>query len=355
VPDSTPAQLDSPPPEAAVGQEPASDIGQAPASDVVQADLAGNPPPRRWRLGRRRVLLPALLFLLTCASTFFAGATGWMPNQFILFNGPADLYQADFLLSARLAVLQNWPDGLLYMGCIVGILLTHEMGHFVMTVVHRVRASLPFFVPFPISPLGTLGAVIGMDGSRANRRQMFDIGLAGPLAGLVVAIPIIWIGVARLDLKHAPPAEWALELPLAMRLLVDRFHPGEYNPAVGVPFSALNPYLMAGWVGLLVTALNMMPVSQLDGGHVTYTLFGRAAHWVARLFMLAVFIYLGVTTIYYHQMPFWLLMALLVLVMGTDHPPTADDEMPLGTFRTVLGWASLLIPVFCFTPNPFRM
>jgi membrane-associated protease RseP (regulator of RpoE activity) len=229
------------------------------------------------------------------------------------------------------------------------------MGHFVMTIVYRVRASLPFFLPLPVSPIGTLGAVIAMDGSQANRRQLFDIGLAGPLAGLIVAIPIIWVGTVQLDLKSPLPSDAALELPLAMQLLVDRVHPGEYQASTGVPFTALNPYFMAGWVGLLVTALNMMPVSQLDGGHVMYTLFGRAAHWAARWFMLGVFVYLTVMKINFDVEPTWILMALLVLVLGTDHPPTADDRMPLGWGRTLLGAASLLIPIFCFTPHPLRL
>ena len=351
MPDSQLASPDAPPAD--------SGVGQAPASEVVRAELSER--PARWRFGRRRIALPLALFLLTCASTFFAGATGWQPGIYV-FSEPSlgeslakRALAPDFLLPARLAVLANWQDGLIYMGCILAILLTHEMGHFVMTVVYRVRASLPIFLPLPISPIGTLGAVIAMDGSQADRKQIFDIGLAGPLAGLVVAIPIIWIGTVQLDLKDAPPSDWALELPLAMRLLVDYVHPGAYQARQGVPFTALNPYFMAGWVGLLVTALNMLPVSQLDGGHVTYTLFGRAAHWAARLFMFVAFVYLGVAAFFFNQTPFWLLMALLVLVLGADHPPTADDRMPLGWGRTILGMASLLIPVFCFSLNPFRM
>ncbi|HMC12624.1 MAG TPA: site-2 protease family protein, partial [Pirellulaceae bacterium] len=110
-------------------------------------------------------------------------------------------------------------------------------------------------------------------------------------------------------------------------------------------------YFMAGWVGLLVTGLNMLPVSQLDGGHVTYALFGRKAHWLARMFMLAVFVYMGLNVYLTRSFPPWLLMALLVLLIGTDHPPTRDDSVSLGWFRIVLGALSLLIPVFCFAPN----
>ena len=118
---------------------------------------------------------------------------------------------------------------------------------------------------------------------------------------------------------------------------------------------ALGSRLMAGWVGLLVTGLNLVPVSQLDGGHVTYALFGRWAHWFARAFMLAAFVYMAVMYYGYGQPPMWMLMAVLVLLMGTDHPPTRDDRVHLGWFRVVLGLASLAIPIFCFVPNPFKM
>ena len=107
-------------------------------------------------------------------------------------------------------------------------------------------------------------------------------------------------------------------------------------------------------LGLLVTGLNMMPVSQLDGGHVTYALFARRAHWLARLFMLMVFVYMGAMLWIYHMPPAWLLMAFLVLLIGTDHPPTRDDSVRLGWFRIMLGALSLLIPVFCFAPNLIR-
>ena len=350
------------PPHARTVPEAAQvDAPETTPSETVAADAAPAEPakaPRGRRFGGRRVLLPAVLFLLTCASTFFAGVTGWMPSLYLadttdwLAGANGDPY---FLIAARRAVLVHWQDGLIYMGCILAILMTHEMGHFVMTLVYRIRATLPIFIPLPISPIGTMGAVIAMDGSKADRRQIFDIGLAGPLAGLVVAVPIIWIGAARLQLTGAAPGMMAVELPWVMRLLVDHLHPGAYQPAVGVPLEAMNPYFMAGWVGLLITALNMMPVSQLDGGHVTYALFGWTARILARLFMLAAFCGLAIGSICYGVFPFWIFMALLVFLIGTDHPPTRDDEVKLGWFRWVLGLASLAIPIVCFTPSPFRM
>jgi membrane-associated protease RseP (regulator of RpoE activity) len=329
-----------------------SAVGHAPASEIVRAELIEHSTPPRPRT-RRRVLLPLVLFLLTCASTFYTGATGWMPLDH-MGVGPSFLSTRGdpyFLLAARLAVLEHWREGLIYMGCVLAILLTHEMGHFVMAVVHRVRASLPYFVPMPFSQIGTMGAVI-VQGSNADRRQVFDIGLAGPLAGLVVAIPIVWIGVNHLDLTSSTPQGLRFGLPLFMRLLVEHVHPGQYNPELGIGINQLNAYFMAGWVGLLITGLNMMPVSQLDGGHVIYALFGRAAHWLARLFMLTVFVYMGVMYYLYKAPPTWILMAVLVLMIGTDHPPTRDDSVQLGWFRRLIGFASLLVPVLCFIPNP---
>jgi membrane-associated protease RseP (regulator of RpoE activity) len=146
-------------------------------------------------------------------------------------------------------------------------------------------------------------------------------------------------------------AEPTLPVPLVMRAAIDHFHPGKYNPEVGFPLSQANPWFMAGWVGLLVTGVNMLPVSQLDGGHVTYALFGRKAHWVARGFMGLVFGYMAYLVIVERTTPTWILMAVLVLFLGTDHPPTRDDSAHLGWWRVVLGILSLAIPLFCLVPN----
>ncbi|MCI0360025.1 MAG: site-2 protease family protein [Planctomycetaceae bacterium] len=340
-----PAGTTSPPAEAGVTYES--------SSPLVRAEFAEAEPPPRLRR-RRRIGLPIVLFLLTCFSTFLAGATRYMPAEKLSSALPFnDRWDVDFnlptLMPLRQSVYRHFSEGLLYMACVLAILFAHEMGHFVMTLVYRVRASLPFFIPLPISPIGTMGAVIAMDSRQANRRQIFDIGLAGPLAGLVVAIPIMWIGVQKFDFAPGGPA--SLQAPLAMRLAIERVHPGKYDPARGFPIDQANPWFMAGWVGLLVTGLNMLPVSQLDGGHVIYALFGKRAHWVARGFMAVALAYMTITVLWYRSFPPWILMALLVLIIGTDHPPTSDDAVPLGWFRTVLGLASLAIPIFCFVPN----
>ena len=317
---------------------------------VERPETAQNPPrsgaPRGRRFVRRRKKLPLILFLLTCGSTFWAGAVGWLPIFY--------LEQWCTTLDAmpiRRAIVGHWQDGLIYMACVLTILLTHEMGHFLATLRYGIPASWPFFIPFPISPIGTMGAVIGMDGRQADRKEMFDIGLAGPLAGLAVAVPILLMGIHHLDLSTPGHGPFRLDLPLVVRSLLAAHPPPGYElgaaDANQIWCSHLNPYFMAGWVGLLITGLNMLPVSQLDGGHVIYALFGRRSRWVARGFMAVAIGYMIATGTWDR----WVLMILLILLIGTGHPPTRDDTARLGALRVVLGLVSLAIPLLCFPPQ----
>ena len=291
-----------------------------------------------------------ILFVATALSTFWVGVNHWLPIPF--GSTTWRLLAADRVegLSYMASVMRqvfvaHWMDGFIYMASVMTILLTHEMGHFLATLRYRIPASLPFFIPFPISPIGTMGAVIGMDGLRANRREMFDIGLAGPLAGLLVAVPIMCIGISQLDLTQVAYGPFAVDLPLFARIAMQYIQPPGYEPGKLVWFSQLNPFFMAGWVGFLITGLNMLPVSQLDGGHVIYTLFGRRAHWIARGFVLTALAFVVISRQWN-----WMVMIALVLFIGTDHPPTSDDTIPLGRVRTLIGCLAILIPVFCFAP-----
>jgi membrane-associated protease RseP (regulator of RpoE activity) len=306
-----------------------------PSGRHIDATVGAHQPPRALTAAdlttrrQRRVALPAVLFLATCVSTFLAGALDWNPLAQLESN------QAERVLAAK------WLQGLIYMAAVIGILLTHEMGHFLQTVRYHVPASLPYFIPVPMILTGTMGAVIGMEGSRADRKQLFDIGLSGPIAGLVVSLPIIWFGI-----KYAAvtPITGDIQLgdPLIFRLMASYLRD---DLSAGMILDKNHPLLMAGWVGMLITGLNMLPISQLDGGHVIYGLFGRKANLLARTFLIAaiLFVVLG-------QHYNWTVMLVLVILLGVDHPPTRDDNVRLGPLRTAIGLASLAIPVLCFTP-----
>lgn len=298
--------------------------GETPAPPAPEDD---DPLPSR----PRRLLLPALLFITTCGTTFWAGAhvRVWGPGYLPFFG--------------------MWRDGLAYMAAVMGILVAHEMGHFAQAVRYRVPASWPFFIPMPLTPFGTMGAVIGMQGSKADRRQMFDIGISGPLAGLLVAVPIAWLGCRQLDLDQNLRGSITFGLPLALRGLLWLAQPdGARIAEVGLEH--MNPLLLAGWVGMLVTGLNMLPVSQLDGGHVTYALFGKRAHYLARGLLIA-----AMAVVVAYDLNEWVVMLVLVTLIGVDHPPTADDRVPLGPVRVALGLASLAIPLLCLMPTPIRL
>jgi membrane-associated protease RseP (regulator of RpoE activity) len=220
------------------------------------------------------------------------------------------------------------------------------MGHFLQTVRYHIPASYPLCIPVPFSLIGTMGAVISMDGMRANRKQIFDIGIAGPLAGLAVAVPVLYLGVKQLNLEIAPATgDIQLYNPLIVRWMIEWLHPEWADRAQWVSVSQLNAYFMAGWVGMLITGLNMLPISQLDGGHTIYALFGRDAHKLARAFLIVAIMYVVINL---DQAAIWTPMLILVILMGIHHPPTSDDTVELDNMRWTIGVMSLMIPVLCF-------
>jgi membrane-associated protease RseP (regulator of RpoE activity) len=286
----------------------------------------------------RRVILPIVLFVATCLSTFWVGAAKWEPLR--------PNYAASWE-TVRQTIAAHWDIGLAYMGAVLAILLTHEMGHFLQTVKYRIAASYPLCIPVPFNPIGTMGAVISMDGSQADRRQIFDIGIAGPLAGLGVAFPVLWQGIKDLNLSQpAAPGEIQFYLPLVAQWMLHWAHPdAAWAGTKWVALHQLNPYFMAGWVGMLITGLNMLPISQLDGGHTMYALFLDRAHSFARFFISFSILYVVINL---DEAVLWTPMLLLVIFLGIHHPPTRDDTVPLGPVRWAIGLASLAIPVLCF-------
>jgi membrane-associated protease RseP (regulator of RpoE activity) len=329
------------------GRSEDDQAASVPASDSYEAGTSHFPELRGSDFAlrpQRQVFLPAILFLATCASTFWVGVTRWDPMRVE--------YSASWPLVARV-VAANWQTGLAYMAAVLAILLTHEMGHFLQTVRYGIPASYPLCIPVPFNPIGTMGAVIGMDGSRADRRQIFDIGIAGPLAGLAVAVPVFWLGIKRLNLADgAMPGEIEFYLPVIGQWMLEWAHPtAAWSGEKWVALSELNPYFMAGWVGMLITGLNMLPISQLDGGHTIYALFLERAHVFARVFVSFAILYVVINL---DEAVLWTPMLLLVIFLGIHHPPTRNDNVPLGPVRWAIGLASLAIPVLCFPLSGVR-
>jgi Zn-dependent protease len=376
--DSTSPRPDDSHPDASHGSRPAYGepvraefVMARNADDVIRSveDIADINQPRDQYLGKRkrRVLLPVVLFLATCLSTFWVGTTFLVDAPIARGAHQAGEAAVAAAVQANPAIVQddaakariegqanlsyilsnNYPSGLTYMSAVIGILLCHEMGHFLQALRHRIPASLPFFIPVPIAPIGTMGAVIGMEGLRANRRELFDIGVSGPIAGLIVAIPITWIGIQNADIAPPlPPNATGVTIahdPLLIREMIAYLRPD-------VPEGRelqLDPLLLAGWVGMFITGLNMMPVSQLDGGHVIYSLFGRRrAHLIAKLFVIVAISYIVIA-----DATIWIMMLTLVILIGVQHPPTADDTAELSLPQKIVGYVSLAIPFLCFPPK----
>lgn len=316
-----------------------------PPLPVVEFEPPDRPP--RFEPAPRMVRLSILLFCLTCVSTFWVGMTSYpqFPRELtessiidqLIHGGP----QRGLIIRSFL-----W-SGLLYGGAVMSILLSHELGHYLQARRYHVPAIPPLFIPMPFGPFGTMGAVIIQSPHHADRKAMFDIAISGPLAGLCLALPIAWLGVleARVLEIDGSQASQGFGTPLIMDWMIYAVHGSlAANQTVQV-----NPLLMAGWVGVFITALNLTPVGQLDGGHILYCLIGRRAHVVAWLFVAGVVAYMAISQ-------YWLfsLMVLLVVFMGVKHPPTANDHVPLGWPRVILGWLTLAFLFIGLNPRPIQ-
>jgi membrane-associated protease RseP (regulator of RpoE activity) len=238
--------------------------------------------------------------------------------------------------------------GLPFAGTLIAILLVHESGHYLMCLRHRVSATLPYFLPAPpnIFPLGTFGAFIRIRSRFPDRRALFDIGAAGPWAGFVVALIATVVGLRLSTVLPARPDGQALELGDSLltafltRILLDA------DPSTVL----LHPVAFAGWFGLFVTSINLLPVGQLDGGHVLYAASGRVTRLVPAV-LLGFLVWLGM-----NGWSGWLVWAALItLLVSLGHPPTENDWRPLGTGRFLAAIATLVVFVLTFVAEPFRI
>ena len=329
----------------------ASAANSARATGSASATAAGSATAAAPR--KKGISLPVILFVATCLSTFWAAGSNWRPyaqldsleRAFWAFWQNVQQGSLTGGLRESLAILNlNWSQGLTYMLAVMSILLVHELGHFFMALRYGIPASLPFFIPVPILPFGTMGAVISMEGSHANRRQMFDLGITGPLSGLALALPITLIGIMQLPAAPAVGSGFRFHNPLIFQLLIANLRP-EYPTPTYLDLNQFNPYLMAGWVGMFVTGLNMLPISQLDGGHVAYALLDRGAYTLARGLLVAAILFVLLTEQYG-----WVVMLVVIILLGIEHPTMDDDPEPLNPLRRAVGWLALLVPILCLSP-----
>jgi membrane-associated protease RseP (regulator of RpoE activity) len=290
---------------------------------------------------RDRVWLHVLLFVLTFATTTVMGRFHY--EGFLL-----DFVQRELLFVTQ---TQLWLGGLWYSVPLMAILFAHEMGHYLACRLYRVAASMPYFIPLPpgVGLSGTLGAFIRIRGAIGTKPVLFDMAAAGPIAGFVVAVPAMVLGLQLSRVVKLPADFVGLELgePLLFQgisVLLFGAIPDGYSVN-------LHPMAMAAWFGLLVTALNLMPVGQLDGGHIAYAVFGRRSSHIT---LGAIGIVAGLA--FYSTS--WIVWAVLLVVMlrvfGRHHPPTWDEDVPLDRARVIVAVITLLIFVACFTPAPIE-
>lgn len=320
-----------------------------------------------------RIYINIILFIATVLSVMLVGA-----------DVPPDAIPSDGSIPISLFlryIWTGWPFAL----SLIGILFTHEMGHYIACRYYKVPATLPYFLPAPfIPPLGTLGAFIMMRGMPKNKRILFDIGVAGPLAGLIVAIPVLFIGLSLSPLGpvEPPPSGMSGLLEgnsifylLSKYLVFGELLPkpasmGGLSPALywlqyfftgqPIPFNGLDVQLhsvaLAGWAGLLVTALNLVPVGTLDGGHVAYGLFGEKARRIfpfvigglITLSILPSLLKLSLSGINFS----WLLWVMILFWLGNVRTQPLDDITELDTPRRALGIFTLILFILLFTPIP---
>lgn len=284
--------------------------------------------PRDWLI--HGVLL--VVTFATCSATGFylADATG--------LDLPEDVGLLDLLLHAEL-----WPQAIGYAVCVLAILFTHEMGHYLPARRYGIKVSMPYFIP-GVPPFGTFGAFIKMHMARMSSTTLFRIGAGGPFAGFVVAVPVLLVGLWLSEVKPVPEDALTMGDSLVVWGAAYLVH----GPIPEGHDVYLHPVGFAGWVGMFVTSFNLFPLGQLDGGHIAYTLWGDRFNRVA-VPLLFVLIVMGVCVF-----PGWLVLALLVTFMEPRHPPIIVGELLTGTER-LMGYAGLALFAITFTPRPFSV
>jgi membrane-associated protease RseP (regulator of RpoE activity) len=282
----------------------------------------------------------AALLLLTLLTTTFVGGLHYA--SFLSDFGTRTIATRDLLSFV-------WPEGLWYSGTLLLILGAHEMGHYFACRYHRVDATLPYFLPAPLPLTGTVGAFIRIREAFPNRRILFDIGVAGPLAGFAVLVPALFIGLAMSNIARLPANFSGLSLgePLLFRVAA---HYVWGTVAEGYSIN-MHPMVFASWFGLFATALNLMPFGQLDGGHIAYSALGRRATIVS---LLTIGVAVALTFISVSWMTITIMMIVMLFAFGARHPSVIDESVELDSRRRVVALVSAVVFILCFTPVPIE-
>ncbi len=315
--------------------------------EVLPAEPAAPPVwsqgawPVRAGSRRRSLAIALALFGLTVVTTLAAGVqfgAGYARNEAPSFEGILDSYKAIF--TDPQALLAGIP----FSFTLLGILLAHELGHYFACRYYSISATYPYFIPAP-TLIGTLGAFIRIRSPIVNRKALFDVGLAGPVVGFLFAVPALAIAIAHSKIVPAAQANSPIIFgdPLLSRMLIALLHPG-----ISPKDILLHPVGRAAWMGLFVTALNLLPAGQLDGGHILYSLASEN-HRRVSLGVAVALVPMG-----YIFWPGWYTWAALLLLIGFRHPPLLNRWEPLDRSRLIWAGIALLVFLLCFMPAPFR-
>lgn len=285
-------------------------------------------------------LINILLLAATILTTLSAGASmmGYSVFDSLLMGSP-------------LAVIQALLAGAPFAITLMSILGIHELGHYAAARLHGVRATLPYFVPMPFG-LGTLGAFIAIRSPMRDRKVLFDIGLAGPYAGLMAALPLLLLGLLLSSTNYVPSSVYGRTLENVGSSLLIQIVTYLFTDIPAGQTLSLHPVFFAAWLGLFLTGINLLPVGQLDGGHASYALLGRAAHGVA-IVAFGLLILAGIFDA--ANRTFWFVWAFFVMLGGLRHPPPMNDITDIGLPRKLIGLATVVLFLLLFTPpTPFR-
>jgi membrane-associated protease RseP (regulator of RpoE activity) len=290
----------------------------------------------------KKIWLNVILFVVTIFSTFFVGITWSISYKYadVISDGSQVNLSPKIFNDPQIISLS-----IIYAVVLLGILLGHELGHFLSCQYYRINATLPYFIPAP-TLIGTLGAFIKIKSPITRKQQLFDIGVAGPLTGFILSVPALIYGLSLSKAVPAIPQEGSLIFgePLLLKIagsFIFKNVPPDFD-------IVLHPVAFAGWVGIFVTALNLFPVGQLDGGHVAYALLGPKSRNISKFFIgvfifMAIFFWTG-----------WFVWAFLILILGLKHPHIVDEETPLSFSRKLIGVVVLVIFILSFIPDPIK-